>query len=163
MLFHNSLIDKSPNEYGLPQAVACAPQNRLQVISVAMSKLVPSGTFTSVPLDLMDISPFYFMQIHQPVLVAAMDTLALVQLGTAFKNPSVVMQAKRSYGRSLRLLMQTVSRLQPEECWDEQIVSAVLITALSGVSRKADHALLRFADKSLVIRCPAYGVKLYHA
>jgi hypothetical protein len=99
-----------------------------------MSKLIPQGTFTSVPLDLMDISPFYYMQINQPVLVAAMDTLALVQLGTAFKDPSILMQAKRSYGRSLRLLVHTVSMLQPgEESWDEQLVSAVLITALSGV------------------------------
>lgn len=88
------------------------------------------------------------MQINQPVLVAAMDTLALVQLGTAFKDPSIVMQAKRSYGRSLRLLMQTVSLLQPEECWDEQIVSAVLITALSGVSRKADLQRLYVANKT---------------
>ncbi|KAK6439925.1 hypothetical protein LTR95_003860 [Oleoguttula sp. CCFEE 5521] len=116
----------------LPPAVSLASQNRLQLVSMAMSKLLPCDTVTSVPLDLMDISHFYFTEIKQPALVTAIDTLALVQIGSAYKDPTLLMQARRLYGQSLRQLMQSISRMQPGESWNDQIASAVLITALCG-------------------------------
>lgn len=118
----------------LLQSINCVPQNRLQAVSVAMSKLVPAGESVETALDLMNIAPFYFMQIRQPVLVAAMDTLALVQLGTSYKDKGVLVQAQRSYGKCLLLLLQTISSMPKGVVWDEQIASAVLVIALAGVS-----------------------------
>lgn len=118
----------------LLQEINCVPQNRLQAVSVAMSKLVPAGEPVETALDLMNIAPFYFMHIRQPVLVAAMDTLALVQLGTSYKDKGVLVQAQRSYGKCLLLLLQTISSMPKGVVWDEQIASAVLVIALAGVS-----------------------------
>lgn len=134
--------------------ISCVPQNRLQAVSVAMSKLVPAGESVDTALDLMNIAPFYFMQIRQPVLVAAMDTLALVQLGTSYKDQGVLVQAQRSYGKCLLLLLQTISSMPEGIAWDEQVASAVLVIALAGVSLAMQHLSESVTDCFVGFRYP---------
>jgi len=141
----------------LLQNINCVPQNRLQAVSVAMSKLIPAGEPVETALDLMNIAPFYFMQIRQPVLVAAMDTLALVQLGTSYKDHGVLVQAQRSYGKCLLLLLQTISSMPKGVEWDEQIASAVLVIALAGVSRLD---MITVLSTDLTTRHSTYYIKL---
>ena len=117
----------SDNSLGLnlPMQVSSTAQKRIQLVVSAASKLVPGGESPAVPLDLMDIAGFNAMQIHQPALEAAIDALALVQLGTTSNDANLLTHAQRDYGRSLRLLSSYISG--SSKLWDEQMASAMVV------------------------------------
>lgn len=106
----------------------------MQLIASASSKMVPFGEEPAVPLDLMDISGFNAVQVRQPALEAAIDALAMVQLGTTQKNPGLLAHAQRDYGRSLHLLSSYISRLGSSEVWDDQMTSAIVVLKYCEVS-----------------------------
>ena len=102
-------------------------QKRMQLIASAAEGFVPYGDTPAVPLDLMDISRFNAISIRQPVLDAAMSTLALAHLGTTWKNPDLLVHAQREYGRSLRLLSSYITRSNSSKVWDPQVASAMVV------------------------------------
>lgn len=117
----------SDSSQSLPLQVNSAAQKRMQLVSAASSGLVPFGEKPIVPLDLMDIAGFNAVRIRQPALEAAVDALALVQLGTASKDNALRARAQRDYGRSLRLLSSYIAESGKRQLWDEQIASAIVV------------------------------------
>ena len=105
--------------------ISSTAQKRIQLVVSAASKLVPCGESPAVPLDLMDIAGFNAMQIRQPALEAAIDALALVQLGTVSNNVDLLARAQSDYGRSLRLLRSYIAG--SSKVWDEQMASAIVL------------------------------------
>jgi hypothetical protein len=123
----------SPRNLNLPLQINSTAQKRIQLVVSAASKLVPVGESPAVPLDLMDIAGFNAIQIRQPALEAAIDALALVQLGTTSKNATLLARAQRDYGRSLRLLSSYIAG--SSQVWDEQMASAIVVLKYCEVCR----------------------------
>lgn len=88
---------------------------------------VPPSDTPKVPLDLMDISRFNDAHIRQPSLIAACQTLSLVQVGTARRDDSMLAMARHEYGRSLRLLSLFLASSGTATVWDQEVVSAIVV------------------------------------
>lgn len=124
----------------------------MQLVVSAASKLVPTGESPAVPLDLLDIAGFNAIQIRQPALEAAIDTLALVQLGTSSKDRTLLACAQREYGRALSLLNSYITNTF--RVWDDQMASAIVVLKYCEVGEEDDCKSL---DRELLNRCHSHS------
>lgn len=124
----------SSQSVNFPMHINAAAQKRMQLVVSASSKLVPVGEMPAVPLDLLDIAGFNAIEIRQPALQSAIDTLALVQLGTSSKDRTLLACAQREYGRGLTLLNSYITNTF--RVWDEQMASAIVVLKYCEVPRR---------------------------
>ncbi|KAH0292242.1 hypothetical protein M436DRAFT_78841 [Aureobasidium namibiae CBS 147.97] len=110
-----SLVDRPvATEYTvIPQAVFSAATNRSQMFDVSMRLYRPT-TLNDQPLRA-HISDFSCLQKtinskSSPALLAAVDTISLLQLGVSYQDKTFFEHARRRYGQALAALVVALNR-----------------------------------------------------
>lgn len=109
-----SLVRPISTEYTvIPQAIFSAASNRSQMFSVSMRLYRPT-TLEDQPKRA-HISDFSVLQKtinskSSPALLAAIDTISLLQLGVSYQDRSFFEHARRRYGQALALLVVALNK-----------------------------------------------------
>ncbi|KAK3068520.1 hypothetical protein LTR53_013846 [Teratosphaeriaceae sp. CCFEE 6253] len=123
----------SPDSFLSPAA------NRAQLYGTFMDVYLPKNT------SALDHFSFFHtltaMPTTQPALTEALDALSLIAVGGLVKDPALVHQSVRKYGRALGSLMHALSR--PQMAGNDELLAAATVLATCGLYDeigKHDHA-----------------------
>lgn len=109
----------------LPQQIKSAVINREQMFDVSMKLYLPHDEHDARPNHFTTFTTLQLQDAKQPALLAAVDTLSLVQLAVSFKDPRLHWEARRAYGKALPTLMRALAR--PNAHLDGEILAAITI------------------------------------
>ena len=132
-----SLVDKPvATEYTvIPQAIFSAATNRSQMFDVSMRLYRPT-TLNDQPLRA-HISDFSCLQKtinskSSPALLAAVDTISLLQLGVSYQDKAFFEHARRRYGQALAALVVALNR--PNVLANNDVLGAMKLLEFCEVS-----------------------------
>lgn len=94
----------------LPQQVRSAVLNREQIFNISMQFYMPQDEHDARIQHFTALSSIRPHDTEHPALLAAVDTLSLVQMAVSFKDPHLHLEARRHYGIALTTLMRALTR-----------------------------------------------------
>lgn len=119
----------------VPQAIFSAATNRAQMFSVSM-RLYRPDTLDDQPKRA-HISDFSVLQKtinskSSPALLAAVDTLSLLQLGVSYQDDAFFLHARRRYGQALSALVVALGK--PDVLANNDVLGAMKLLEFCEVS-----------------------------